>query len=390
MPPVSKLTSLYVSGFKSFDHSIPKKQRAADGTQAADYEGKRVTLGDVTVFLGANGAGKSNVISVFKLLNFLTTGALQEFIARGGGSMSLLHYGPSVTPRMDLTLEFTEEGRASHYECTLASAAPDTLIFTNEEITYHRVGLSNPQKVPLGAGHKESGLIDSKNVTARVMLRLLRGCRTYQFHDTSENAKIRKGGYVEDTRYLRSDAGNLAAFLLVLRQKHRAHYDIILRTIAQVCPEFSDFELAPSDRNPNNVLLNWRGRHHGDYLLGPHQLSDGTLRFMALAALFLQPPQMLPPAIIIDEPELGLHPAALAVLSDLVKGASQSSQVILATQSETFVNHFDLEQIRPMTHTHGASRFLELNPTDFKDWLEDYSTGELWEKNVFGAGPRYD
>jgi predicted ATPase len=390
MPRVNTLMSLYVSGFKSFDHSIPKKVAADGRTQTADYQGKRVTFGDVTVFLGANGAGKSNVISVFKLLNFLTTGALQEFIARGGGSMSLLHYGPSVTPRMDLALEFVGDFRTSRYECTLASAAPDTLIFTNEEITYHLVELSNPQKVTLGAGHKESGLTASKNTTARVLLRLLRGCRTYQFHDTSENAKIRKGGYVEDTRYLRSDAGNLAAFLLVLRQKYRAHYDIILRTIAQVCPEFSDFELAPSDRNPNNVLLNWRGRHHGDYLLGPHQLSDGTLRFMALAALFLQPPQMLPPAIIIDEPELGLHPAALAVLSDLVKGASQHSQVILATQSETFVNHFDLEQIRPMTHTQGASRFLELNPTDFKDWLKDYTTGELWEKNVFGAGPRYD
>jgi predicted ATPase len=356
MPQVSRLTSLYVSGFKSFDYSAPKKQGADGNIRATDYQGKRVTFGDVTVFLGANGAGKSNVISAFKLLNFMTTGALQEFIARGGGSMSLLHYGPSVTPRMDLTLEFTADSRVSRYECTLASAAPDTLIFTNEEIAYQRTGHSNPQKVPLDVGHMESGLTDSRNATARVVLGLLRGCRTYQFHDTSENAKIRKGGYVEDTRYLRSDAGNLAAFLLVLREKHRAHYDIIVRTIAQVCPEFGDFEIAPSDRSPNNVLLNWRGRHHGDYLLGPHQLSDGTLRFMALAVLFLQPPQMLPPAIIIDEPELGLHPAALAVLSDLVKGASLHSQVILATQSETFVNHFDLEQIRPMTHTHTVHR----------------------------------
>ena len=137
------------------------------------------------------------------------------------------------------------------------------------------------------------------------MLNLLQDCRTYQFHDTSENARIRKGGYIEDTRYLRSDAGNLAAFLLGLRQNHRHYYDLIVRTIGQVCPEFSDFELAPSDHSPHNLLLNWRGRH-GDYLLGPHQLSDGTLRFMALATLFLQPPDMIPAAIIIDEPELGL------------------------------------------------------------------------------------
>ncbi len=393
MPSRSKLSSLYVSGFKSFAYSLPKERHAKNGTVRTDYQGKRVTFGDVTVFLGANGAGKSNVVSLLRLLNFMTTGAIQEFIARSGFATSLLHCGPKITPRMDLMLEFIADGRTSRYDCTLASAAPDTLIFTNEEITYHRVGRPNPQKILLGTGQKESGLeaaARSGKDTARVVLGLLRGCRTYQFHDTSENAKIRKGGYVEDTKYLRSDAGNLAAFLLSLRHKHRAYYNVIIRTISQVCPDFGDFELAPSDRSPNDVLLNWRGRHHDDYLLGPHQLSDGTLRFMALAALFLQPPEMLPPAIIIDEPELGLHPAALAVLAELVKGAAQRSQVILATQSETLVNHFDLEQIRPITHSKGTSQFLDLDPANFKDWLEDYSTGELWEKNVIGAGPRYD
>lgn len=391
--PTSKLSSLYVSGYKSFPYSVPAERRLADDDTATDYQGKRVTFGEVTVLLGANGAGKSNVVSLFRLLNFMTTAALQDFIARGGGAMSLLHYGPSVTPRMDVALDFTAEGRTSRYLCTLASAAPDILIFTNEEVVFHRAGFPNPQKIQLGAGHKESALeaaARSGNNTASVVLNLLKSCRTYQFHDTSENAKIRKGGYVEDTKYLRSDAGNLAAFLISLRQNYSPYYDLIVRTIAQVCPEFRDFELAPSDRSPNNVLLNWRGRHHGDYLLGPHQLSDGTLRFMALAALFLQPPDMLPSAIIIDEPELGLHPAALGVLADLVRGASQRSQVIIATQSETFVDHFDIKQIRPMTHAGGASRFLDLEPSDFTHWLEDYSTGELWEKNVFGAGPRYE
>ncbi len=391
----SKLASLCISGFKSFAYA-PRDERPLGETRVATYQGKRTTFGDITVFLGANGAGKSNVVSAFRLLNFLTTGALQDFVGRSGGAVSLLHYGPAVTPRMELMLEFTADDRLSRYTCTLASAAPDTLIFTNEEVTYHSAGYPNPQRVPLGAGHKESQLESEARSgskaakTVGVVLNLLRECRTYQFHDTSENARIRKGGYIEDTKYLRSDAGNLAAFLMRLRENDRRYYDLIVRTVGQVCPEFADFELASSDRNPNNVLLNWRGRHHGDYLLGPHQLSDGTLRFMALATLFLQPADMIPSAIIIDEPELGLHPAALGVLADLVRGASERSQVIVATQSETFVNHFDLEHIRPMTHAMGESRFLDLDPSDFKHWLEEYSTGELWEKNVFGAGPRYE
>ena len=153
MTPRSKLRSLYISGFKSFAYA-PRDERSL-GAMEGRAEGKRTTFGDITVFLGANGAGKSNVVSVFRLLNFLTTGALQDFIGRGGGAVSLLHYGPSVTPRMDLMLEFTADNRVSRYTCTLASAAPDTLIFTNEEVVFHSAGYPTPQRVPLGAGHRK-------------------------------------------------------------------------------------------------------------------------------------------------------------------------------------------------------------------------------------------
>ena len=389
MAPKNKLTSLYVSGYKSFPYSPLISVPAKDGNPSFDYQGKYVKFSDVTVLLGANGVGKSNIVSLFRLLNFMMTVALQEFIGRSGGAGSILHYGPQVTPQMELSLEFDGEGRRNVYSLRLTSAAPDTLIFTDEAVEYYREGYPSPQRTLLGAGHKESKVEESAKGgerTVAVTLALLRDCRTYQFHDTSENARIRKGGYVEDTKYLRSDAGNLAPFLLGLKQIHHSFYDLIVRTIRQVCPQFGDFELEPSDRNPKYVLLNWRDRHRGDYLLGPHQLSDGTLRFMALAALFLQPPDMLPPVIIVDEPELGLHPAAISVLADLVKGASERSQILLATQSETLVNHFDLEQIRPMAHTEGGSRFLDLEPSDFSEWLEEYSTGELWEKNIFGGG----
>ena len=221
------------------------------------------------------------------------------------------------------------------------------------------------------------------------MLRLLRGCRVFQFHDTSDEAKIRKSGYIEDAAYLRSNGGNLAAYLYALQQTQRTYYDRIVRTIRQVCPQFDDFVLAPSPRNDKYIVLNWREVHRAEYLMGPHQLSDGTLRFMALATLLLQPPDRLPSVIILDEPELGLHPTSIAVLADLVCAVGSRSQVILATQSPTLVNHFSLEKVRPLEFRDGRSVFLELKASEYESWLEDYSTGELWQKDVFGGGPRH-
>lgn len=386
----TRLTSLTLSGFKSFayQHESSRSKKAG-----AKKRHDRVDFGDVTVLLGANGAGKSNVVSFFRMLNFITTRALQDFIGRYGGAASLLHYGPQVTPRMGARLDFAGEDWKNGYVLELASAAPDTLIFTNETVEYHRTGYATPQTNVLGAGHKESSLEESAlggDKTAEVVLHLLRRCNTFQFHDTSENAKIRKGGYIEDAKYLRADAGNLAAYLYAMQKTERPFYDRIVRTIRQVCPQFSDFELAPSELNPNNVLLNWREKHQSDYLMGPHQLSDGTLRFMALATLFLQAPDGLPSLIVIDEPELGLHPQAIAVLAGLIKAVSQHAQVILATQSVRFVDYFELGEIRPIEHRSGVSRVLDLNPDEFSEWLEDYSTGELWEKNVFGGGPKHE
>lgn len=383
-----QLKSLYLSGFKSFASGPPI--RKADGT--LDYAGRKVEFGHVTVLLGANGAGKSNLVSYFKMMGYLATGALQQYIGEAGTAESLLHYGSGITPRLDAELIFEGDDARDVYTISLAGAQPDTLIFTGEAVTWFRTGEVEPYKRSLGAGHRESLLdqaIREGHEPCRFMQRLLRGCRVYQFHDTSDEAKIRKSGYIEDAAYLRSNAGNLAAYLYALQQTQAAYYDRIVRTIRQVCPQFGDFVLAPSARNEKYILLTWREAHGPDYLMGPHQLSDGTLRFVALATLLQQPPERLPAVIVLDEPELGLHPSAIAVLADLVRGVASRSQVILATQSPTLVNHFPLNEIRPIEFRGGRSVFLELKADEYQSWLEDYTTGELWQKDVFGGGPRH-
>ncbi len=383
-----RLKSLYLSGFKSF-RSEYSPGRPADAMRLPN---RRLEFGDITVLLGANGAGKSNVVGFFRMLSFLTTGALQEYVGRAGGADSILHYGLKTTPRLDAEVVFEGDGSRDTYSLTLVGAPAGGIIFTGEQVTWEQDNRPAPWTRQLGAGHTESQLLSAKGQGDRscgVVLSLLQRCRPYQFHDTTPEAKIRNPGYVEDAAYLRADGGNLAAYLRAMRLSQREYYDRIVRTTRQVCPQFEDFVLEPSPQNPKYVVLNWRSSGRADYLMGPHQLSDGTLRFMAMATLMLQPPERLPLAIILDEPELGLHPAAIAVLADLVRGAATRCQVVLATQSPTLVSHFPLEQIRPVEFQDDETLFLDFRPDDFKEWLDDYTTGELWQKDVFGGGPRH-
>lgn len=388
---MDKLKRVRMRGYKSFryDH-FPDSPSA--GAMVETCEAGEIEFGDITVLLGANGAGKSNVVSFFKMLSFMMTGALQDYIGREGGSSSILHYGRQTTPRMEIEVEFATTGRRNHYSATLADAAPDTLIFTHEAVRFHRDGFPSPQDVDLGAGHRETNLkawAEGGDRTCAVLHGVLRRCATYQFHDTSPTANIRKGWYIEDAGYLRADGGNLAAYLLALREAAREYYDRIVETVRLAFPQFEDFVLEPSPRNENYILLNWREKGRPEYLFGPHQLSDGTLRFMALAALFLQPPHKLPPVIVIDEPELGLHPYAITALASMVHGAAARSQVVLSTQSTRLVDEFDLEHIVVVERdeVQHCSRCRRHEPAALGEWVERYSTSELWEKNVLGGRP---
>jgi predicted ATPase len=383
---MDKLKRILLNGYKSIRYDAQGIGSAVEAYSDA-CRGKAIEFGDITVLLGANGAGKSNLVSFFKMLNFMTTGALQEYIGREGGSDSLLHYGRQVTPRMQAEIEFAAAGHRTRYFMTLADAAPDTLIFTSEAVEFHRDGYPSPHNPVLGSGHRESRLKDCADVTCKVVYEMLARCQTYQFHDTSETAKIRKAGYIEDAGYLRADSGNLAAYLLAMKQANRQYYDRIVQTIRQVFPQFDDFVLEPSPRNENYILLNWREKGRPEYLFGPHQLSDGTLRFMALATLFLQP--KLPSVIVIDEPELGLHPYAITVLASIVGSAAARCQVILSTQSTRLVDEFDLEEIVIVERNEqtNCTEFHRPNAKDLADWIERYSTSELWEKNVLGGRP---
>ena len=208
--------------------------------------------------------------------------------------------------------------------------------------------------------------------------------RIYHFHDTSSSARVKQTGDVDDNRRLHTDACNLAAFLYRLQQKSAGHFQNIEDTIRQIAPFFEGFQLRPSELNPDKIRLEWREKGSENYF-NAHALSDGTLRFICLATLLLQP--TMPAVILLDEPELGLHPAAISLLAALLESAAQKTQVLVATQSVTLINQFTPELVWVVERENRASVFKQLESADMSAWLENYSLGELWEKNILGGRP---
>jgi predicted ATPase len=345
----------------------------------------------LNVMIGANGAGKSNLVSFFKMINEMTGGRLQQFIATSGRAGSLLHYGPKVTPQMEARVVFEVDNGQDTYRMRLFHAAGDTLIFAEERLEFFRADwLGEPQRLDLGAGHAETRVTEEAEggePIARVFRHLLNNCRVYQFHDTSQTARIRQYCYVGNDRWLMPDAGNLAAVLYRLKNNEdpRAYHRIV-GTIRQIAPFFGDFELEPSGPSGKDIILNWREKS-SDQVFGPHQVSDGTLRAMALITLLWQPVDDLPSVIVIDEPELGLHPFAKNVVASLMKKASQHCQVVVATQSAGLLDAFEPEDIVVVERDENGSVFARQSAESLHEWLAEYTIRELWEKNVLGGGP---
>ncbi len=366
---MARLKNIVIEGFKSI--------------KELDLE-----LRPLNVMIGANGAGKSNLVSFFKMLNEMMGERLRHFIATSGRAQSLLHYGPKKTPQITASLVFDVDNGEDTYVLRLFHAAVDTLIFAEERLEFRQTDwVGGPQVVDLGVGHQETGIkkaAEEDNPVARVFRHLLNNCRVYQFHDTSPEAKVRQYCYVDEDRWLMPDAGNLAAVLYKLKSSEDSKaYHRIVGTIRQIAPYFDDFDLEPRGRE---ITLNWR-EIGSDQLFGPHQISDGTLRAMALITLLLQPIGDLPDLIVIDEPELGLHPFAKNILAALMKKASHHCQLIVATQSAGLLDGFDPEDIVVVERGESGSMFVRQDAEKLKDWLGEYTLGELWEKNVLGGGP---
>ena len=121
--------------------------------------------------------------------------------------------------------------------------------------------------------------------------------------------------------------------------------------------------------------------------IGAHLTSDGSLRFFALVTLLNLPSEMLPDVLLLDEPELGLHPAAAALIGDMIKALARERQIIAATQSPLLVDAFDIDEILVLELQDGKTNVRRCDENQYREWLNDYTTGELWQKNLLGGRP---
>lgn len=356
-------------------------------------------LGPINIAIGANGSGKSNFLGAFEFLHVVADGHLRDFVTKSGGAKKVLHFGSerglSGTPdAAPMHMEVLFKKPRSGYRIALSSTSDDGLFPVSEQVLHwnSRLHPGEPgleKLYPMQEG-REAGIssirFQSRSTVSRWLVDVVGGWRVYHLRDTSSSSSMRATARLHDNRFLRVDASNLAAFLYLLRQKHPDAYALIRRTVQQVAPFFDDFQLEPLQLASGDINLRWR--HKGsDQYFDAADLSDGTLRFVALATLLLQPVELRPSLILIDEPELGLHPAAIEILAALIRRASVDTQVIVATQSTLLLDQFDPEDVLVAERVNGGTQLTRLNSDQLRSWLEDYSLGQLWEKNEFGGRP---
>jgi predicted ATPase len=358
------IAHLSIHGFKSIQHL------------------DKLHLSALNVLIGANGTGKSNFISWFRMVGEMAETRLQIWASQQGSADRILSFGVKQTTSLSGSMAFAD----ARYQFTLLPTLDGSFAFGDESIASASV---TQAPLSFGNSHKEAVLRDaaSQHTLAAACYQKIAGWKVFHFHDTSDTAGVKRWGALEDNQYLRPDASNLAAFLLRLANEVPDVYQQIRKTVQLAIPFFDDFVLHPRQiaSGDEQVRLLWR-EQGSDYALWPSQLSDGSLRFICLATALLQPEA--PSIIIIDEPELGLHPYAITLLGALLRSASQRMQVIVSTQSVPLVNEFSIDDLIIVERAADGTVFKRHNAAQFQTWLNDYSVGELWEKNILGGRPR--
>lgn len=345
-----------------------------------------VDFGPITVLIGPNGAGKSNLLSALELLPLIRTRSLKRRTLEVGAS-ALMHYGPKATSAIELQLDVLASGILLRHELDLSRAVKDDTLFVSREWIRgpedaDTVGVT---ALPIGS---ESDLkaVARTDPTVRTVADAIGSMSFFHFHDTSSQSQLRTPARVEDARSLRSDGSNLAAYLFAMSESNTPADQKAFRRISRHIAEIAPSMKALSPRlDGHRVHLEWIDAR--DEIFGVHHLSDGTLRALALITALTQSPERMPSFVSLDEPELGLHPAAIALLARLIRAASQRTQLVVATQSADLLDHFEPSEVVVTEWMRGETTFARLPSDRLAEWLDRYSMSELYEKNLLGGLP---
>jgi predicted ATPase len=362
-PPGSQIDRISIQGFRSIKSC-------------------NLQLRGINILIGANGAGKSNFISVFSMIQQIFEKRLQNYVTYNGGPDALLWYGRKETEKLSVGIYFGNNG----YGFDLKPTRDNQLMFEDEWFSWDMLN----EKRSLGTGHLESRYESGTGTHIdEYVLAHVHQWKIYHFHDTSDTAKIKQINNINDNMALNQDGSNLAAYLFMMKILFPNNYQRIRKVIQLAAPFFDDFQLRPKPENTDRIELEWRSTH-SERLFKASDMSDGTLRYICLATLLLQPTENIPETILIEEPEIGLHPYAIALLAALIKSVAIDKQIIVSTQSALFLSEFETKDIIIVDWKDDASYFHRLeDDEELQTWIaQDYSLGELWEKNIFGGRPQ--
>ena len=339
---------------------------------------QEIKLGSINILIGANGVGKSNFISVFSFIRNLygSSENFHAFVQKKGGADTFLYFGKKNTQIINLELEFGSGNNARRFFADI-NEQQDSLSVNTLGTDFYKYNSWNKE------AYTSRNLIDRHSNQADYIKKDLDNIEIYHLHDTGDQSPLKGRCNINDNRVLKKDGSNIAAILYFIKEKHTKSFYRIEKTIQSIAPFFDKFVLEPNRLNREFIQLEWREKEYPDKYFNAYHLSDGTLRFICLATLLLQPNP--PKTIIIDEPELGLHPVAINKLAGLIRKASHNSQLIISSQSVNLIDNFVPENIIIADRKGEETVFTKLDSESLKQWLEEYTLGEVWEKKIIGG-----
>lgn len=353
---------------------------------------KRLLLGQINLLIGPNGVGKSNLLMLLDFLAAIFNGRLQHYVRKMGGTEHLLHFGSSTTHAIEI--EVSLGGGSNSYSVQLELAEGDTLFVSREKAKFsgNRPKREAPFELDARPHSTEATISDIDHAKGQhPALQFVRNhiarWGVFHFDGTTRLATLRSTSTLGRPQPLVPDGSNLATFLYYLKHSHTMAYSQILRTVQVSAPFVKDFVLVPFGEGESSVRLNWAHAESNE-VLDASTLSNGIVHLLYLSTLLLQPIHCMPSTILIDEPELSLHPLPLNMVGGLVRSAAAyGPQLILSTQSSSLLDGFDPNHVLVANRVSGETQISRIDQDKVTDFGQDYSLGELWEMNAFGGRP---
>ena len=368
-----------------------------------------IKLNPLNVLIGANGSGKTSILDVFSLLANSASGKLNESLSEQNGidanlsnlaaanagksqfmSFELAMHVPSYKP-IEYRLAISPQGASYKIADELLSqygGRPEPfkhIVAHHDNVVYYEWKLSKKGLVRPNWEYnpKESALSQVPKMFREPedFRKRLASSTHYHVLDVSRRAPIRLPQQMRDATLPGHDGEDLVSCLFTLRETDPDRFELIEATLRAGFPSFERLNFPPVAAG--TLAMTWKDRN-SKYPFYMHQLSEGTLRFLWLVTLLHSPG--LTEVTMIDEPEVSLHPELLSLLADLLRDASNRTQLIVATHADRLVRFLQPSEILTInTNDEGASEVICADELDLENWLKEYSMDEVWRMGRIGG-----